>query len=733
MDTKFFEKLMDIRETILSVNKDNKEYTYKLAQFDNTSMAKDCIIGTPFRYWESVPQKKTSKRKQNNTMAFDPYKDTLFDYPLVVKTVLNSNLDALDELNFHLVVQLPACGMDCWHCYNDKRVCAGFLETTIPTKPWSAKEILDKFVDCRRFKQLPGHKYNILRVSGGEPFLIPELIAELLELMGDENATDYADYPKALWTETNLVTWAEDEKGNSVVKKACKDAKARNGLDIQNTFTKYRDKLIIHPCFHGLTDKNIRECSIPTDLDFDPNLTFDDLVCGFNNLHNFIPVKPLHLYPTFIGDACDPNGVEKLFKRLCDVDEFYPLKVAIISVDYYGPVGERFEKRRTSFECYPRSASLKRWNELIKRHYGLYYAQVLRPLAEAVSSNLPKLKRGTTDILPEYEPRLILIKSTGRKEYRQDLLTILAGPPNIEIVATYDTNHVDPVVINWLKSRFKDEELGNLNEKALIVYGSIKAHAEQIRYLPMREAIVRGVEITKRLIHIKMALGNYILPRAENLEETEDLLLGFTHRMLDYFGSSNLLEPPGIRWVLIGEEALLKDWDSGKKECFESLGGIRGADFNDKELRNGWDRLLDIIKNLDDLKDLRRRGVFLQLLPRNGQSQSVINLEEGEMAEFQLRYYIPDFSEYDEDDSLKPARTIKITSAETPLSVQGYQSRALSKYGEVNFQVICNEAEDGIPGQLIIESENQSCDCPRLQLEFSLKKANASDGSNQQR
>lgn len=729
MKTRLLEELLRIRDTILSFDKDNKKYTYRLSQFDNTSMAKDCIVDTPFRYWESVPQKKTSKRKQNNTMAFDPYTDTLFDYPLVVKTVLNSSLNALDELNFHLVVQVPACGMDCWHCYNDKRVCeAGFLETTIPIKPWSAKEILNKFVDCRRFRQLPGHKYNILRISGGEPFLIPELIAELLELMGNENAPDYADYPKALWTETNLVTWTEDEKGNSVVTKACEDAKARNGLDIQKTFTKYRDKLIIHPCFHGLTDKNIKECSIPTDLNFDPNLTFEDLVRGFNNLHNFILDPPLHLYPTFIGEACDPNGVERLFRRLWEVDECYPLKVAIISVDYYGPVRERFEQRRTRFECYSRNASLKRWNELLRKSYGLYYAQILRPLAEAVSSQLPKVEPRHEDVLPEYQPLLILVKSTGRKEYRQELLTILAGPPNTEIITTYDTDHVEPVVLEWLKARFKEEELDNLNEKALIVYGDARAHEEKVSYLPMREAIVCGVEITARLIHIKMTLGNYVLPKREILKKPEELLLGFKHRLLDYFGTSTLLKPPGIRWVLLGEEALLKDWDCDNNECFESLGGIAGPNFNDRELRDGWDQMLDIIKSLGDLEDLRRRGIFLQLLPSDGQSPTVISLKEGDMVKFQLRYYIPDFPDYDEDDSLRPVRTLKIASAETPLTVQGYQSKALSKYGELNFQVICNKAEDGVPGQLIIESENQSCDCPRLQLEFSLKKVNASDG-----
>ena len=722
MNVDLFEKLMEIRNTIIFFDKDTKKYTYKLAMFDNTSMAKDAIVGSPFRYFEAVPQKRASKRKQNNTMAFDPYRDTLFDYPLIVKNVLHSDLDALDELNYHLTVQVPCCGMNCWHCYNDKKVCeAGFLEITVPTKPWSAEDILKSFADCRRSRQLPGHTYNILRVSGGEPFLIPELIGELLELMGDKSAPDHADYPKALWTETNLVTWATDSNGNSIVSEACKEAKDKNGLDLTDIFARHKDKLVIHPCFHGLTDKNIEQCTGTH------GLNFDDLIKGFTCLHEFVPNQDLHLYPTFIREACDPNGVEKLFKRLWEVDECYPMKVAIVSVDYYGPIRERFEQRRTRFECYSKSASLKRWNWLLRKHYGLYYGQILRPLAEAVSSQLPKAKPMRKDILPAYQPLLILVKSTARKEYRQELLTILAAPPNTEIVATYDNEHVEPVVLDWLKARFKEEELDNLNEKALIVYGNAEAHENQVSYLPLRRAVVRGVDITERLLHIRMTLENYIVPKAQSLKESEELLLRFKRSMLDYFGSSTLLKAPGIRWVLLGEEALLQNWDSHRKECFESLGNIKGACFDVLELRQGWDRLLDIIKSLGDLQDLRKRGIFLQLLPSDGQSPRVVQLKEGDMAKYELRYYIPDFSDYDKDDSLKPDRTIKITTAATPLTIQGYQPKPLSKYGEMDFQIICNDTEDAVPAQLIVESKNQSCNCPTVQLEFSLKKAEASD------
>jgi organic radical activating enzyme len=710
MDKKLFKELVEIRNAIISIN--NNTIKYKLAQFDNSSMAKDLIVDTPFRYFEAVPQNRDSKRRQNNTTSFDPHRDTLFDYPIIIKNSLKSNLDALDELNFHLTVQIPYCGMDCWHCYNDKQVCkAGFLEMKTAPKEWAAKDILESFASCRRSRQLPGHKYNILRISGGEPFLAPELIAELLELMG--NSTN-DDYPKALWTETNLVTWAPDSEGNSIVKVACKEAMDKLCLDVKNIFTKHRDKLIIHPCFHGLTDENIKQCTLT------PGITFDDLIKGFTHLHSFLPESPLHLYPTFIGEACDPNGVENLFHELYKIDKSYPLKVAIISVDKYGPIKERFEQRRNDLKCYGKNASLKRWNKLLNVHYGLYYGQIPRPLAETVSKEFPE-KVFHKEIIPKYEPQLIIIKSIARKEYHQELLTILASPPNSEIIASYDMEHVEPIVLDWYKAKSKGEES---ERRAIIVYGDASAREDKISYLPIRRAIIKGIETTERLIHIKMLLEDYLIPNADEQKESEKLLRCFKKSMFDYFGKSALLSSsPETRWVLLGEEALLRSWDGNNKEYFKSIGKVvKGNNFNDSELRNGWDRLLDTIKSVKDLENFRQNCIFLQLLPDKYEYSPIIHLKEGDIIRYTLRYYIPDFGNYDADPTLNPSRTIGIHSTNTQITVQGYHPRPLSKYGELDFQVICNESENEIPAQLIIESENQSCKCPALLLKFLLKK-----------
>ena len=83
MKKQVFEKLWKSRKMILSDQ--GKGRAYALVSFDKSSMEKDVIPGTPFRKFEAVPQSRPSPRKQNTSQDFDSYRDTLFDYPLIVK------------------------------------------------------------------------------------------------------------------------------------------------------------------------------------------------------------------------------------------------------------------------------------------------------------------------------------------------------------------------------------------------------------------------------------------------------------------------------------------------------------------------------------------------------------------------------------------------------------------------------------------------------------------------
>jgi hypothetical protein len=697
--------MAEVRKGAISL--ENGARAYLLADFTETSMQKDAIPGSPFRAFESVPQGRQSKRKQNDTLEFDAYSDTLFDYPIVVKKLLNSDEDSLLSFNWHLTIQVPFCVFDCWHCYNDQGV---------PTAPYTAKAILDRYAECRRALCQSKREYNVLRLSGGEPFLVPELVAELLELM--ETGAN-PDYPKAIWTETNLLPFCKDDEGQSIFCQACKTSSEQSRLDIQGILQRNRDRLIIHPCFHGLSDRNIGEC---TNRD---GVNFRDLMNAFQDLHRL----DVELYPTFITEACDPNHLAHLFEGLRRIDPKYPLKVALISTEFYPPVLERMAGRRGQFHMYSRYACLQRWNELLRRQYGVHYAQVLRPLADSPRQSLPPTKRAEGDN-SSYRPLLYLMKSVFRKEYKQEILSIIAGPPGMEVTSSYDVDHVENSTLEWLRSMFGEPRKENAqgSPRAVILYGNPDAADKEIGYLVLRQAEILDVTISARVVSFRLALGAYVLPRV--LGSTErDVLLSFSNRVLRYFGRSTLRHRPSAKWVILGEEALLTNGENepGLEPCADT-----SSDRN--ELRNGWDRLLDIIKCGGEFRELRDKSVFLQLLLPHGlqrsTSSSRIHLQEGEKEEFSFRYYIPDFAYYDRTECLLKARTVVLASTASSLRIDGYRPAPLPKYGEHTFEVVCDELPHATRAQLVLESASKSYSCPRLTLEFMLKKAGASERSS---
>ncbi len=727
MNKKLLDRLLKIRNiTVLS---EGSELKYRLVSFTDTMMSKDSIPGTPFRAFESVPQGRVSKRRQNDTMSFDPYVDTLFDYPLIVNAALGGNYDALEDLNWHLTIQLPYCGMDCWHCYNDKGVCTaglgGVPEIRGSLGLWTTKEILEAFARCRRQGRTVGRIYNVLRVSGGEPFLAIELLAELLKLIHANSQKVHSkqnpDYPLAVWTETNLITWAELKNGRSVVKKSCEQPK-RPDLDIRSLLTTHASRLIIHPCFHGLTDENLQQCTGNKDL------ALKDLHNGFRNIHEFFAgdhgngaTASPNLYPTFIAEACDPSGVKPLFDFLHDIHPSYPLKVAVISVDDYGPLEQRMadrKKQKRPFFCYPRYASLRRWNDMIKSKYGIAYGQIPRPMADTIAGL--DVSYAPRSVNPDYKPILILLKSVYRDEYRQELLTVLAAPPGTRFSTAYDTKHIDPSTRVCLKAGRLG--FGTKPLTVLIVYSNPDSSTDQGRYLPLRWGTLKEVHVTEHLVHFEIQLDETVSVWSSGKSGNGILLEDFSCNMREYFGNRVLLERPTIRWILLGEQNYLFEREASPPLTIEKT----------------WDNLLSSMQSLGFSK-LAERSIFLQVLEvsKSDAQESDVSLEEanadrildeGNKMEFIVRYYIPKFDHYSNKPELNDSRSLSITSTDKALSIEGYECRPLSKYGEIHFSVVCGELSHSRKATIIMKSKDRSPYCPRVEVPFHLKKAYASGG-----
>ncbi len=107
-----------------------------------------------------------------------------------------------DECNATFTIQVKGCNLGCWFCYVDDENKDGCADKGVFV---SAEEILTAFlVESRKFQHHfnPDEKVNIIRLSGGEVSIVPEIILWLIEAI-EKYGLEKHIY---LWVDTNLTT-----------------------------------------------------------------------------------------------------------------------------------------------------------------------------------------------------------------------------------------------------------------------------------------------------------------------------------------------------------------------------------------------------------------------------------------------------------------------------------------------------------------------------------------------
>jgi hypothetical protein len=504
-----------------------------------------------------------------------------------------------------------------------------------------------------------------------------------------------------IWTETNLTTWAVNSQKQSVVSRADEEFSANRKESVFEVFRRNANRLVVHPCFHGLSDKNLQETSgLPSSL-----LSFDDLMSGFVALHGL----GLHLFPTFLMEASDPDSVDELFDRLHKIHPSYPLKTALISVDYYEASLERHRKRASEAGVYAKFAALSRWRDKIKTFYGVDYGQIPRPLAERLSS-FPSPKQSVKKA-PSYTPLLMMFKSLYRLEYRQEMLSILGSPAKTLVRENYNCDHIEESLLNRL--RVDTKSFCKSCPEVLIVYGNHVSSLWEQSCIPIRKATLVDVVIRDNIVSFDLLLGEYVVPSTA----TTATLSSFRNRIRDYFGDTLLLSD-SRKWCFLGELGLLGD-----------------SEFDENNDADSWERLLQLFGDMKLLQFTDEPNVFAQLVPSrppnapNAPGMSYI-MREGDTLDFQMNYRILKFEaleDREKREQLLKSRTFLVKGGSATVTVHGYHPCPLPKYGDIRFRLRCNEVDFDRPQQIIIEAEDQSPFCPRFTVNLQLKKAKASE------
>jgi len=354
---------------------DNHKYEI-ISDFGNSSVTSEEKLNfTYFRIF--TPVKPESGRKLNAIYggAFNPYKDTLMDYPTIIQFKLEKiGKETWDHYNRLISLHVSECPLDCWHCYIEnclKTKCdrcsifefckSGYLEKIKISYGYkSADEILTDFLKQREIDKDKGKFSNVLRITGGEPLLVPNLLSELLNLLRDKKL----DKEIFIWTETNLIPLIiEDQSKEPLI-----SDKLLTELSNFNNFC-------IHPCFHGISKDNFKENT-------GVELNIDLLINALKRLIEF----GIDVYPTFGSNVSNPDHIDEFYSKISALDPLLPLRFNLIEFDLnYKPIGYRREKDPTFNEkhkkVYDRFLVLQKWSDLLKKNTRYYnYGDIPRHL-----------------------------------------------------------------------------------------------------------------------------------------------------------------------------------------------------------------------------------------------------------------------------------------------------------------------------------------------------------------
>jgi uncharacterized Fe-S cluster-containing radical SAM superfamily protein len=303
-----------------------------------------------FRQWQPIKDKRSLAFDENGAKIanFDPYKDSWFGYPLVVRNKLGGSWELYNLLT---TIHVPACTFSCWHCYVDDQ--AKNLQQMLKRDSIeyvSASDIVDAFLSQREMDKERGRKTNVLRVSGGEPFLAPDLILQILKYLEMKDLSDEV----FVWTETNLSPFLKDDGSSKSL--------VEEWVDLRE-LAKYAN-LAVHPCLHGISPSNyhnITQC--------DPYY-FDGLLSGLDMLVRL----RFDVYPTIGSNVSPPSMIPYIFRRIRDIHKDLPQRFALIDYDLlYPPTRERILKTLKPTRLYNKLAVIRTWDRLLKECYGESY------------------------------------------------------------------------------------------------------------------------------------------------------------------------------------------------------------------------------------------------------------------------------------------------------------------------------------------------------------------------
>lgn len=269
----------------------------------------------------------------------------------------------ISECNGVFIAQVNGCNLKCWQCYVDD-----VNKSANPRygKFFSAEEILTAFlIESRKaqFSLNPERKINVLRLSGGDPFLVPEIILGLVESVIEFGIEDYI----YVWIDTNLLSG--DFYWKYLTEKQRKTIRDFNNIGFMG-------------CYKGFDEESfVKTCGAL------PQFFIKQFIMHRRLLNEGLDVYS-YWYPLIYSSD---NLIERIANFMdmlqLEVDQYAPLRLTTPLTKIYSPTESRLtHERRDALRLFSQYDAMRIWYEELRKRFG-FEADLLPHIIPAKEEN----------------------------------------------------------------------------------------------------------------------------------------------------------------------------------------------------------------------------------------------------------------------------------------------------------------------------------------------------------
>jgi uncharacterized Fe-S cluster-containing radical SAM superfamily protein len=265
----------------------------------------------------------------------DGFKKTEFQNPTYAASYnLKRNLSEFTKV---FTVQVAGCNYSCNYCFVPRELNSGSEKYG---KFFSAEEIVDEFLKIKSGSETA---MNIIRISGGECLIIPEIIIDVYKAMIKKSPESY------LWIDTNLSTYDILNKYKPELKK----------------FLSQKNVGVVG-CFKGTTRKDFSLITGAKEEFYKEQFEIAKLLIDLGA--DFYAYVPAYVY----GEKSAEEKLESFLRELQKANKKLPLRLEILKIEDFPASKINFklaEKEGRAIPKTPQELVFKLWHKKILPKY----------------------------------------------------------------------------------------------------------------------------------------------------------------------------------------------------------------------------------------------------------------------------------------------------------------------------------------------------------------------------